>query len=149
MNTNKRFKKLGHSLWECRYHIVFCPKYRYRVFKNEIRQFTTNEIYRLVRQRDQMEVVELNVREDHVHMIVDIPPKYGVSEMMGFLKGKLSSNLYYRFPAFGKTYWGRHLFARGYCVSSVGLNDEMIRKYVQWQEVREQLEETHQLGLAY
>jgi putative transposase len=149
MNTNKRFKKLSHSLWECKYHIVFCPKYRYRIFKNEIRQYTTNEFYRLTKQRDQTEVVEINVREDHVHLILEIPPKYSISEMVGFLKGKIASKLFYRFPTFGKTYWGRHLWARGYCVSTIGLNEDQIRTYVRWQELRERQEETHQLGLSF
>ena len=88
-----RFRKLSHSLYECKYHIVFCPKYRYRIFKDAIGEYTKQQVYQLCKQKEQVVVLELNVQPDHVHLVVEIPPKYAVSEFMGYLKGKLAIRL--------------------------------------------------------
>ena len=85
-----RFRKLSHSLYECKYHIVFCPKYRLRVLKTEIAEYTRREIYQLCQQKDGLAVLELNIQPDHVHLVLIIPPKYAVSNVMGYLKGKLA-----------------------------------------------------------
>ena len=84
-----------------------------------------------------VELLELNVREDHIHLVMSIPPKYSVSSVMGFLKGKIALRLFQRYERFGKRYWGRHLWSRGYCVSTVGLNEKQIREYVKYQEKKE------------
>jgi putative transposase len=139
-----RFKRLSHSLYECKYHVVFCPKYRYRIFKEGVGEYTKQEIYRLSQQKDQVEVLELNVQVDHVHLVVSIPPKYAVSEFMGYLKGKLALRLFQKYEHLGRRYWGRHLWSRGYCVSTVGLDEEKIRKYVKWQEKQEKDDEATQ-----
>lgn len=144
---SKRFKKLSHSIYECKYHIVFCPKYRYRVFGGEMSQYVHQQIERLLKQKELVEVIELNVQADHVHLVVEIPPKYAVSAIMGFLKGKLALDLFARYPQLGRKYWGRHLWARGYCVSTVGIDEEMIRQYVRWQEKQEREEEEKQKRL--
>ena len=78
-----RFKKLSHTIYECKYHIVFCPKYRYRIFKGEIAGYAKQQVYRLSQQKDLVEVMELNVQEDHIHSVMSIPPKYSVSAFMG------------------------------------------------------------------
>ena len=132
-----RFRKLSHSLYECKYHIVFCPKYRYRIFKDVIVEYVKQQVYQLCKQKEQVIVLELNVQPDHVHLVVEIPPKYAVSEFMGYLKGKLAIRLFQQYESLAKRYWGRHLWARGYCVSTVGMDEEKIRKYVQWQEKQE------------
>ena len=132
-----RFKRLSHSLYECKYHVVFCPKYRYRIFKDGVGEYTKQEIYRLSQQKDQVEVLELNVQPDHVHLVVSLPPKYAMSEFMGYLKGKLALRLFQKYERLGRRYWGRHLWSRGYCVSTIGLDEEKIRKYVKWQEKQE------------
>jgi putative transposase len=142
-----RFKKLSHTLYECKYHIVVCPKYRHRIFQGEIAEYTRQQIYSLSQQKDMVEVLELNVRPEHIHLVISIPPKYAVSSIMGYLKGKTSLRLFQRYEEIGKRYWGRHLWARGYCVSTVGLNEEQIRKYVQWQEKREKAIEKRQKSL--
>ena len=134
---SKRFRQLSHTLYECKYHLVFCPKYRHRIFQEEIAQYTTKLVHQLLGQKDAIEVLELNVQADHIHMVAWIPPKYAVSEVMGYLKGKLALRLFQRYERFGRQYWGRHWWARGYCVSTVGLNEEKIRQYVRWQEERE------------
>ncbi len=145
MEKHKRFKRLSHSLYECKYHVVFCPKYRYRVFKEEVKEYTEKLLRRLAEQKSGVEMIELNVQADHVHMVVTIPPKYAISEVMGYLKGKVAIRLFERYPKLGKQYWGRHLWSRGYCVSTIGLDEEKIRKYVQWQEKQDK--QAEQQGL--
>lgn len=140
----RQFRKLAHSLYECKYHIVFCPKYRYKILQNEVSKYVEQQIYRLSNQKDGVEILEVNVQEDHVHMVVSIPPKYAVSKYMGFLKGKLALKLFDRYPKLRKRYWGQHVWSRGYCVSTVGLNEDRIRKYVKWQTKKEQELETMQ-----
>ncbi len=144
---SNRFRKLSHTLYECKYHIVFCPKYRFRIFKGEIGEYTKQQTYILCRQKDLIEVMELNVLEDHVHLVMSIPPKYSVSAVMGYLKGKLSIKLFQKYERLGKRFWGQHLWSRGFCVSTIGLDEEKIRKYVKWQETKEKELERHQLGL--
>jgi len=91
--------------------------------------------------------MDLNIQNDHIHMVASIPPKYSISSMMGFLKGKLSMNLFQRYERMGKKFWGRHLWSRGYCVSTVGLDEDKIRKYVRWQEKKDKAIEQSQLRL--
>ena len=144
---SSRFKKLSHTLYECKYHIVFCPKYRFRIFKDEISEYSKQQIYILCRYKESVEIMELNVQADHIHLVMSIAPKYSVSSLMGYVKGKLSLRLFQRYEQIGKRYWGRHLWARGFCVSTVGLNEDQIRKYVQWQEKREKEMEKKQHSL--
>ena len=143
----KRFKKLSHTLYECKYHIVFCPKYRFRIFDDRIGEYARQQLYFLSRQKDLVEIMDLNIQNDHIHMVASIPPKYSISSMMGFLKGKLSMNLFQRYERMGKKFWGRHLWSRGYCVSTVGLDEDKIRKYVRWQEKKDKAIEQSQLRL--
>jgi putative transposase len=94
-----------------------------------------------------VEVLELNILADHIHWVVSIPPKYSVSAIMGYLKGKLSIRMFQKYERLGKRYWGQHLWSRGYCVSTVGLDEDKIRKYVKWQETKEKEVEQVQKGL--
>ena len=140
-----QFKRLSHSLYECKYHVVFCPKYRYRIFRDELADYTRQQIESLCRQKEQVEVLEVNIQPDHIHLVLSIPPKYAISNVMGFLKGKLALRLFQRYEQLGKRYWGHHLWSRGYCVSTVGLDEDKIRKYVKWQEAQDkQAEQTQQ-----
>ena len=82
-------------------------------------------------------LIEMNVQADHVHLVVWIPPKYSVSEVMGYLKGKLAIRLFQRYEKLGKKFWGRHIWSRGYCVSTIGIDEERIRQYVRWQEEKD------------
>ena len=136
MNT-RRFRKLTHSLYECKYHVVFCSKYRYKILQAEVSKFVEQQILKLCDQKEGVEVLELNVQADHVHLVVVIPPKYAVSQFMGFLKGKLALSLFDKYPDLRRKYWGQHVWSRGYCVSTVGLDEERIRKYVKWQNNRD------------
>jgi len=143
----REFKKLSHSLYQCKYHIIFCPKYRYRILTGDIASYVTQEIYRLCNQKVDIEVLEANVQADHVHLVISIPPKYAVSRVMGYLKGKLALRVLSRYPQLRKRYWGNHLWSRGYCVSTVGVDEDKIRKYVKWQERKEKETEAYQKRL--
>jgi len=134
-----KYKRLSHSVWLCTYHIVFCPKYRYTVLEGKIEVFVRNQLYRLCGQKDQVTIDEINIQPDHVHLIISIPPKYSISEMMGYLKGKVAIRLFEHQKELSRRYWGKHFWTRGYCVSTVGLNEQQIKKYVKWQQAREQL----------
>lgn len=134
---SKRFRKQSHTIYECKYHLIFCPKYRRRILKDEIREYARREIENLLRQKEGIEIIEMNVRADHVHLIVWIPPKYTVSEIMGYLKGKPAIRIFQRYEKLSKQFWGRRLWGRGYCVSTVGIDETRIREYVRWQENKE------------
>ena len=134
----KQYKRLAHSIWLCTYHIVFCPKYRYKILEGKAEVIVRNHLYKLCGQKDQMTIEEINIQADHVHMILSIPPKYSVSEIMGFLKGKTAIKLFHEQRDLTRQYWGRHIWSRGYCVSTIGLNEDQIRKYVKWQQERDQ-----------
>lgn len=133
-----KYKLLSHSIWLCTYHIVFCPKYRFKILDGKTEVVVRNELYRLCGQKDQIYIEEINIQVDHVHLIWSLPPKYAVSDIMGYLKGKTAIKLLNTVPGLRKRYWGSHLWSRGYCVSTVGLNEEQIRKYVKWQQERDQ-----------
>ncbi len=134
---SKRFRRLSHSIYECKYHLIFCPKYRYRILKDEVGEYARRQIERLLSQKEGVEIIEMNVQIDHIHLVVWIPPKYSVSQVMGYLKGKLAIRMLQRYEQLGKQYWGRHLWSRGYCVSTVGIDEERIREYVRWQEKKQ------------
>ena len=126
------------------YHIVWCPKYRYRILKGEVGKYVEETIKQLCEWK-KVDVKEMNVQEDHVHMVVSIPPKVSISELMGILKGKTAIKLFKSYPGLKrKPYWGNHFWSRGYCVSTVGLDEEKIRRYVKYQEQRERQEEKEQ-----
>lgn len=144
---SKRFRKLSHSLYECKYHLVFCPKYRFRILEGEIGKYVERTLHKLCEQKPGLEIVDLNVRRDHVHMILWVPPKYAISDVLGYLKGKTALRVFSQFKDVGRQYWGRHFWSRGYCVSTVGLDEEKIRAYVQWQERQERAAEQAQRSL--
>ena len=137
-------KKQSHVVYQCSYYIVWCPKYRFRIMKGQVGKYLEQRIESLCEWK-QVEILELNVMEDHVHMVVTIPPKISISVLMGILKGKTAISLFKSYPALKKKpYWGNHFWSRGYCVSTVGLDEEKIRRYVKYQEENERLEESHQ-----
>jgi putative transposase len=117
--------------------LIFCPKYRYPIFEGEIKEYARREIEKLISQKEGLEIIEMNIQTDHVHLVMWIAPKYSVSQVMGYLKGKLALRLLNRYERLGKQYWGRHLWGRGYCVSTIGLDEVRIREYVRWQEKKQ------------
>jgi len=141
---SKRFRKLSHTLYECKYHIIFCPKYRYRILRDEIGEYVKREIIRLLGQKEGIEIIEMNVQAEHVHLVAWIPPKYAVSAVIGYLKGKLAIKVLQRFERLRKKLWGQHFWSRGYCVSTIGIDEERIRQYVRWQEEKDKENERPQ-----
>ena len=142
-----RFRKLSHTIWHCQYHIVWVPKYRFRILHGAVKEAAESGIQAICGYA-RCEVVELNVQPDHVHLVVMIPPKVTISELVGRLKGQRSMKLFHQFRHLKKKpYWGNHFWTKGYCVDTVGLDVNMTRKYVRYQEKKEQ--ETEQLQLSY
>ena len=136
-------KKLGHSVYSCKYHIVWCPKYRFKIMKNEIRLYLIAVIKELCRWK-KVEILQGNIQPDHVHMVLEIPPNYSVSSTIGFLKGKSAIKIFNKFQNLRKKYWGMHFWSPGYCVSTVGLDEEKIIKYVRWQNKKDMENENQQ-----
>ena len=131
--------KLSHVVWDCKYHIVIVPKYRYKVFSREIREAVKDELKKLcVWMR--VEIIEGNVSKDHIHMCLAIPPKYAISEVVGTLKGKTAIRMFNKFPKLRQKYWGSHFWSRGYFVNTVGKNEKMIRQYIIDQDKLDRLE---------
>ncbi len=136
-----KWKKLAHVVYQCSYHIVWCPKYRFRILKGGLAKFVEETIRSLCEWKS-VEILELSVGEDHVHAVVSIPPKNSISEVVGILKGKTAIKVFKSYPALKhKPYWGNHFWSRGYCISTVGLDENKIRRYVKYQEENERLEE--------
>lgn len=142
-----RFRKLSHAIWHCQYHLVWVPKYRYRILTGPVGQ----EVYTCIQVfsgQTGCEVVELNIQPDHVHALLMVPPKVSISDLMGILKGRTAIRVFKQFPHLKqKPYWGNHFWAPGYCVDTVGLDAEMIRRYVKYQEDKER--RSGQLKLRY
>ena len=128
---------LAHTKWMCKYHIVFSLKYRRKVIYNQIRK-DIGEILRTLCQYKGIEIHEGHLMPDHVHLLVSIPPKYSVSSVMGYLKGKSALMIFERHANLKYKYGNRHFWCEGYYVSTVGLNEETIRKYIEEQEQRDQ-----------
>jgi putative transposase len=123
-----RFRKLSHTIWLCQYHIVWVPKYRYRVLNGAINECCQSSIHAICG-FSKCEVVELNVQPDHVHLVVMIPLKLAVSTLMGRLKGQTAMRVFRQFRNLrNHRCWGNHFGAKGYCLDTVGLDAEMIRK---------------------
>lgn len=141
-----KYRKLSHVIYRCEYHIVFVPKYRYRVLTGAIAELVERDIRALSEWRS-VEVLELSVQADHVHLACSIPPKVSVSSFVGLVKGKLAIKLFRSYPAFRKKpYWGNHFWARGYFVTTFGVDAEIVRRYVRHQEEREKQDEEYQKG---
>ena len=120
---------LSHSKWNCKYHIVFAPKYRRQEIYNKIKA-DIGTILRKLCQMKQVEILEANACPDHIHMVVKIPPNISVSQFMGFLKGKSSLMIFDRHANLKYKYGNRHFWCRGYYVDTVGRNEQQIREYV-------------------
>ena len=129
-----RFEKLSHVIWHCQYHIVWVPKYRYKVLHGRIKEEVRKTLI-IQAERLGCNIVELNIQNDHVHLLIKVPPKVSISGLLGTLKGKSAIRVFNQFPELKeRPYWGNHFWAAGYCVDTVGLDSEMIQKYVKYQE---------------
>ena len=129
-------KKLAHTSWNCKYHIVFAPKYRRKVFYGEKRKGIGSSLRQLCEWK-QIHIIEAEVCPDHVHMLLKIPPKVSVSSFVGFLKGKSSLLLYERFPELKFKYRNREFWCRGYYVDTAGKNAARVTAYIRNQLVED------------
>ena len=124
--------KLSHTSWKCKYHIVFAPKYRRQVIYRKIKQ-DIGKILRQLCDLKKVEILEAEACPDHIHMLVEIPPKVAVSSFMGYLKGKSSLMIYEQFPELKYKYRNREFWCRGYYVDTAGKNAKKIQEYIQQQ----------------
>ena len=139
-----KYRKLTHTVYCCDYHIVFTPKYRFRILEGKVGEIVEYKLRQICAWYD-VEIKEMNIQSDHIHMLISIPPKYSVSEIMGILKGKSAIAIFKTKKRLKqKPYWGNHFWARGYFVSTVGLDEEKIKRYIKYQEDQEKKEEGEQ-----
>lgn len=127
------YQNLSHTKWECKYHVVFIPKYRRKVLYRELRRHLGPVFRALARQRECV-IEEGHLLADQVHMLLSIPPKYAVAQVVGYLKGKSAIHVARTFMGRKRNYAGQHLWARGYFVSTVGRDEAEIRTYIQEHE---------------
>lgn len=135
-----KLNSLAHTKWLCKYHIVFTPKYRRKIIYNQYRR-DLQGILRLLCQYKGVKILEGHMMPDHVHLLVSIPPKISVSSFMGYLKGKSSLMIFDKHANLKYKFGNRHFWAEGYYVSTVGLNESTIRKYIRDQEVNDQAQD--------
>src|SRR5579859_3983227 len=127
------YESLKHTTWECKYHVVFIPKCRRKVLYAQIRR-ELGMVFRELAGQKECKVEEGNLMPDHVHMMLSVPPKYSVSSVMGFIKGKSAIHIARVYAGRRRNYVGQHFWARGFCVSTVGENEAAVRRYIQDQE---------------
>lgn len=127
---------LSHTRWNCKYHIVFIPKYRRKEIYGKLKS-DIGKILRTLCEYKEVEIIEAHAMKDHIHMLLAIPPKLAVSSFMGYLKGKSSLMIFERHANLKYKYCNRNFWAKGYFVSTVGLKDEVVREYIRNQELED------------
>ena len=130
-------ESLKHTKWECKYHVVFIPKYRRKALYQGLRKHLGEVFRELCRQRECV-VLEGHSMVDHVHMLVSVPPKYSVSQVLGYIKGKSAIHIARTYEGKKRNFVGMHFWARGYWVSTGGRDEQAVRKYIQEQEKQDQ-----------
>ena len=139
-----KIESLNHTKWDCKYHVVFIPKFRKKILYGELRKHLGN-VFRTLAQHKESRIEEGHLQPDHVHMMISIPPKYSVSNVVGYIKGKSAIHLARVYAERKRNFVGQHFWARGYFVSTVGRDEEVIRNYIRHQEQED--EKLEQLGL--
>lgn len=127
------YQSLSHTKWDCKYHVIFIPKYRRRALYGQLRRHV-GEVFRKLAEQKESRIEEGHLMPDHVHMMIAIPPKYAVSQVVGFIKGKSAIHLARSYAERSRNFVGQHFWARGYFVSTVGRDEEVIREYIRQQE---------------
>ncbi len=127
------YESLNHTKWECQYHVVFIPKCRRKKLYQQLRQ-DLGEVFRQLAQRKESQILEGHLVVDHVHMLISIPPKYAVAQVIGYIKGKSAIHIARTPGGRQRNFTGEHFWARGYFVSTVGRDEKAIREYIQRQE---------------
>ena len=127
------YESLKHTRWECKYHVVFIPKCRRKKLYEQLRQHL-GEVFRQLAQQRESKILEGHMVVDHVHMLISIPPKYAVAQVIGYIKGKSAIHIARTFGGRRRNFTGQHFWARGYFVSTVGRDEKAIREYIRRQE---------------
>jgi putative transposase len=130
------YQTLNHTKWDCKYHVVFIPKYRRRALYDELRRHL-GTVFRTLTEQKESRVEEGHLMTDHVHMLLSIPPKYAVAQVVGYIKGKSAIHIARTFMERKRNFVGQHFWARGYFVSTVGRDEELIRRYIRHQEIED------------
>jgi putative transposase len=133
----KDIGSLSHTKWECKYHVVFIPKYRKKTLYYELRQHL-GELFRELASQKECRIEEGHLMSDHVHMLISIPPKYSVAQVVGYIKGKSAINIARTYQGRRKNFTGQSFWARGYYVSTVGRDEALVREYIRHQEKEDQ-----------
>ena len=126
-------QSLSHTLWECKYHVVWIPKYRRKAIYDQLRKYL-GSIFKDLAVQKECKILEGHLRSDHVHVLISIPPKYAVSQVVGFIKGKSAIHIARNYMGHRKNFIGQHFWARGYFVSTVGRDEAIVREYIKKQE---------------
>lgn len=142
----KEYQSLSHTRWDYKYHVVFIPKRRKKAIYGALRKHL-GEIFRELAQQRACKVVEGHLMVDHVHMCLSVPPKYAVSNVVGYIKGKSAISIARHFGGRQRNFTGEVFWARGYFVSTVGLDEEMVRAYIRNQEQEDERYDQMKLGL--
>ena len=137
----KDWRSLAHVKWECKYHLVIVPKYRRKVLFGRSRRQVGTILRQLCRQKG-VDLLEGHAMPDHIHLVLSVPPKYSVAMVVGYLKGKSAIQIHRRLLGVNRGFTGKHFWSRGYCISTVGLDEKTVRAYV-----RQQDELDHQMEL--
>jgi putative transposase len=130
------YETLHHSKWDCKYHVVFIPKYRRKALFAELRRHL-GTVFRALTEQKESQIEEGHLMPDHVHMLISIPPKFAVANVVGFIKGKSAIHIARTFMERKRNFVGQHFWARGYFVSTVGRDEAVIRKYIRDQEAED------------
>jgi putative transposase len=130
------YQSLSHTRWECKYHVVFIPKYRRKVLYGHLRVHL-GEVFRELARHQESTIAEGHLQPDQVHMLLSLPPKYAVAQVVGYLKGKSAIHIARTYGGRERNFVGEQFWARGYCVSTVGRDEAAIRRYIQEQEAED------------
>jgi putative transposase len=136
----EEYESLCHSVWDCKYHVVFIPKYRRKVLFGKIRDHL-GDVFRTLAGQKECRVEEGHLCPDHVHMLLSIPPKHSVAQVVGYIKGKSAIHVARTFFDMKRNYVGQHFWARGYFVSTIGRDETAIREYIRKQEAEDKRQE--------
>ena len=142
----KEYQSLSHTRWDCKYHVVFIPKRRKKTIFGVLRKHL-GDVFRELARHKESEVVEGHLRPDHVHMCLSIPPKYAVANVVGYMKGKSAITIARRFAGKARNFTGEVFWARGYFVSTVGLDEDMVRAYIRHQQTVDERYDQLKLGV--
>ena len=127
------YNKLSHTTWECKYHLIWIPKYRKKVLYGQLRKYL-GEVFRDLALQRESNIIEGHLLGDHVHLLISIPPKYAVSQVVGYIKGKSAIHIARIYAGKRRNFTGQNFWARGYFVSTVGRDEETVKQYIKKQE---------------